>query len=123
LRVLVVEDDTDARITLEELIGLFGHQAIGAANATEALHDARHNDLDVALIDIGLPTVDGCEVARRIRARGRSVPWLVALTGFSDRRTREAAKSAGFDDFIVKPVMPDHLERLLSGVKSNVRRR
>ena len=121
LSVLVVEDDADARTTLEELIGLLGHQAIGAADAAQALHDVSHNDLDIALIDIGLPTMDGCEVARRIRAKGRGVPRLVALTGFSDLHTREAAKSAGFDDFIVKPVMPDHLERLLSRVNPNVK--
>lgn len=114
ITVLVVEDDVDARDTLQESIAMLGHRAIGAANAAEALACFERYALDMALIDIGLPTVDGLQIARQIRAHLPPLPIrLVALTGFSDSMTRDAASSAGFDEFVVKPVMPDRLEALL----------
>jgi CheY-like chemotaxis protein len=114
--VLIVEDDDDSREMLGELITAFGHRAVAAASAAEALAQARDTKLDVALIDIGLPEVDGCELARRLRlamAPGHC-PRLVALTGYSDGDTRETAGAAGFDAFMVKPIMPEALEALLS---------
>jgi len=120
ITVLVVEDDDDARDTLQALIGLFGHRALAASDAQEALHHARHASLDLALVDIGLPATDGCEVARQLRAEAAGATLrLVALTGFGDASTRDAARSAGFDDFLVKPVMPDYLEQLLGAVQSS----
>jgi CheY-like chemotaxis protein len=114
LRVLVVEDDDDSREMLTELIGSLGCDSLGAANADEATERARDGAWDIALIDLGLPDVDGCEVARRLRAAevGRRRK-LVALTGFSDTATRMAAREAGFDDFLVKPVFPEKLLEVL----------
>lgn len=114
LRVLVVEDDDDSREMLMELIQSLGCTSVGAANADEASEHGRDGAWDLALIDLGLPGADGCEVARRLRAvevgRRRK---LVALTGFSDSATRSAAREAGFDDFLVKPVFPEKLALLL----------
>lgn len=100
---------------LTELIGALGHVTRAAGNADEASERARDGAWDVALIDLGLPDVDGCEVARRLRATevGRR-RRLVALTGYSDAATRAAAREAGFDEFLVKPVFPEKLAELLS---------
>lgn len=115
--MLIVEDDDDSREMLGELISAFGHRAVGAANAAEALERARDQKPDVALIDIGLPEVDGCELARLLRRAMVETPGLntrlVALTGYSDGAMRESAGAAGFDDYMVKPIMPEALEALL----------
>lgn len=113
-RVLIVEDDDDARDVLGELIAAFGHDVVPAATAREALERTEDTRLDFALIDLGLAGTDGCELARQIRRSesGREMR-LVALTGYSDKRTRETAAAAGFDDFIVKPAHSDLLESLL----------
>jgi len=117
-RVLIVEDDEDSREMLSELVSLLGHDPIRAANAGEALQRVHEAEPEVALIDIGLPEIDGCEVARRVRASGASRVRLVALTGYSDGATRETAAAAGFDDFVVKPLLPETLEELLRRVSS-----
>lgn len=115
--VLIVEDDDDSREMLGELVSAFGHHPLPAANVTEALAQARGTKPDVALIDIGLPEVDGCEVARLLREAMAGTPGapirLVALTGYSDGATRQTAGDAGFDDYMVKPVLPEALEALL----------
>ena len=116
--VLIVEDDDDSREMLGELVSAFGHRAVPAANAEEALARARDQRPDVALIDIGLPEIDGCELARLLRAVMKETPGLntrlVALTGYSDGTTRQTAGDAGFDAYVVKPIMPEALEALLS---------
>lgn len=115
-RVLIVEDDEDSREMLGELVSLLGHSPVRAADAIEALQCVRDAEPDVALIDIGLPEIDGCEVARRVRASGASKVRLIALTGYSDGATRESATAAGFDDFVVKPLLPETLEHVLRRV-------
>ena len=115
--VLIVEDDDDSREMLGELVSSFGHRAIQAANAAEALVQVRERRPDLALIDLGLPEVDGCELARRLRSAMAETPGtrtrLVALTGYSDGAMRASAGAAGFDAYMVKPVMPEALEALL----------
>jgi CheY-like chemotaxis protein len=116
--VLIVEDDDDSREMLGELVSLYGYRPLAAANATEALAYARDERLDVALIDIGLPEMDGCELARLLRhtmVKTAGLPTrLVALTGYSDGAMRDSAGAAGFDAYVVKPIMPETLEALLS---------
>jgi DNA-binding response OmpR family regulator len=114
-RILVVEDDDDSREMLLELIGMLGHRAIGAPNATDALRFARDEQPDVVLIDIGLPDVSGVDIAKSLRAspNGSSMR-LVALTGYSDSATRQLAAEAGFDDFVVKPFSTENLANLLN---------
>jgi two-component system, sensor histidine kinase len=115
LRVLVVEDDDDSREMLGELLSALGHEGLSAANVEEALRHARESRPGFALIDLGLPDVDGYEVARRLRAAVGESIRLVALTGYSDHGARLSAEAAGFDDFVVKPVLPEALDRLLRG--------
>ncbi|MGC4087671.1 MAG: response regulator [Polyangiaceae bacterium] len=118
LRVLVVEDDDDSREMLSELISSLGYAALSAANADEALAIAR-GEWDVALIDLGLPGRDGCELARLLRAAdGGAMGRLVALTGYSDAASRSAASEAGFEEFLVKPVFPEKLAELLAQLAS-----
>jgi CheY-like chemotaxis protein len=116
--VLIVEDDDDSREMLGELVSSFGHRPVSAANAAEALAEVRSQKPDLALIDIGLPGIDGCELARRLRVVINEMPGLhtrlVALTGYSDSAIRESADAAGFDAYVVKPIMPEALEALLA---------
>jgi CheY-like chemotaxis protein len=113
--VLIVEDDDDARDLLCEMIDAMGHRTVQASTAEEALEHVERGGLDLALIDLGLPGVDGCEVARRIRrtVAGAGIR-LVALTGYSDDDTRNSATAAGFDDFVVKPAYPTTIERIVN---------
>lgn len=115
--VLIVEDDEDSREMLGELVTSFGHRALAAANAAEALVQAREQLPDLALIDIGLPEIDGCQLARLLRQAMLETPGLrtrlIALTGYSDGSMRDSAGAAGFDAYMVKPIMPDALEALL----------
>jgi DNA-binding response OmpR family regulator len=114
-RILIVEDDDDSREMLVELIGMLGHRAIGAPNAKDALRVAHDEQPEVVLIDIGLPDVSGCDIARTLRAsENGSRMRLVALTGYSDSVTRQLAAEAGFDDFVVKPFSTENLASLLN---------
>jgi CheY-like chemotaxis protein len=112
--VLLVEDNADAREALRVLLELDGYEVEVAADGARAVELARAKAPAVALIDIGLPGLDGYEVARQVRALPGSPPRLVALTGYSDPEDRRRAEQAGFDAHVVKPVDPDDLTRLLA---------
>jgi CheY-like chemotaxis protein len=112
-RVLVVDDNEDAANSLAEILNLSGHQAEPVFTSQAALERASALDPDVILLDIGLPGMDGYEVARRIRSRG-SATRLVALTGYGQSEDVERARSAGFDAHLVKPVDLQVLLRTLS---------
>jgi CheY-like chemotaxis protein/anti-sigma regulatory factor (Ser/Thr protein kinase) len=103
-RVLVVDDSADAADSLAMLLELDGHQVETAYSASAALDAAERLAPDVAFIDIGLPLMDGYEVARRLRAseRCRTIR-LVALTGYGQPDDRDEARRAGFDHHLVKP--------------------
>jgi CheY-like chemotaxis protein len=115
-RILVVEDDDDSREMLVELIGMLGHRAVGASNATDALQAVKSEEPEVVLIDIGLPDASGCDIAKTLRTseNGTTRMRLVALTGYSDSATRKLAAEAGFDDFVVKPFSTENLATLLN---------
>ena len=114
-RVLIVEDDPDSREILSELVKLLGHAPAAAANGAEALRAASERPPEITFIDIGLPDVDGYEVARQLRGRpdGKAM-YIVALTGYSDPHELKTAEAAGFDEYIVKPLELDQLERVFS---------
>ena len=114
LRILLIEDHADARDALRALLELDGYLVEAAAEGQEGLERARHTNFDVALIDIGLPGLDGYEVARRMRPPGQRRPVLVALTGYSQPEDRRRAEEAGFDAHLVKPVDPTDLSRVLT---------
>ena len=113
-RILVVEDNDDAREMLRELVRLLGHHVDDVADGVTGVEMALQLHPDVTLVDIGLPGVDGYEVARRIRndLRGRRLR-LVALTGYGRPEDRERALAAGYDEHLVKPVEPARLAALL----------
>jgi len=112
--ILIVEDNADARDVLRVLLELEGHEVETAEEGQAALELARTKDPDIALVDIGLPGIDGYEVARRLRARDPRRPLLIALTGYGQPEDRRRATDAGFDDVLVKPVDPVTLTALLA---------
>jgi len=112
--ILIVEDNADAREAMRMLLELDGHVVMAAAEGVEALELARAKDPDIALVDIGLPGIDGYEVARRIRTGGDKRPLLIALTGYGQPEDRRRATEAGFDSLLVKPVDPAALTDLLA---------
>lgn len=120
LKVLIVEDHRDARTTLRMLLTLVhGHEVLEAEDGAAAIQLVREERPDVALIDLGLPELDGYEVARRIRSMlGRDGIFLVALTGYGDDEDRLRTEAAGFDVHLVKPVDTAALGKLLSGVSA-----
>jgi two-component system, sensor histidine kinase len=119
--ILIVEDNADAREAMRMLLELDGHVVMAAAEGVEALELARAKDPDIALVDIGLPGIDGYEVARRIRTGGDKRPLLIALTGYGQPEDRRRATEAGFDSLLVKPVDPAALTDLLATLEIPVR--
>lgn len=111
--ILIIEDNADAREALRILLELDGHVVEAVGEGTEGLRIAQAKDPDIALVDIGLPGLDGFEIARRLRASGSRRPVLVALTGYGQPEDRRRATEAGFDSLLVKPVDPSTLSALL----------
>ena len=114
-RVLVVDDSTDAADSLAMLLELEGHQVSTAYTAAAALEKAEQLQPEIAFIDIGLPQMDGYEVARRLRAseRCRAIR-LVALTGYGQPDDRDEARRAGFDHHLVKPADLESVDAILA---------
>ena len=110
--VLVVDDNRDAADALAELLRELGHSVRIAYDGLSAIEIALKVRPQLVLLDIGLPEVDGYDVARRLRSRGLQ-STLVALTGYGEARHRRLALDAGFDQHITKPVDIEHLDRLL----------
>jgi signal transduction histidine kinase len=114
-RILVADDNPDALESLAAVLRLRGHEVFSASNGATALEIAIRHVPDIALLDIGMPLLDGYEVARRIRAEewGKSVT-LVALTGWGQESDRRRSQEAGFDTHLVKPLDPHRLSALLA---------
>jgi len=108
-RILVVEDNTDAREMLRHLLNLAGHEVHEAADGPAGLEAALRLRPDITLVDVGLPGFDGYQLARRVRGSGGPSIYLVALTGYGQPDDRRQAMEAGFDAHLVKPVNPDAL--------------
>ena len=116
-RILLVEDNADARQMLHMLLTLAGHEVDSAPHGTTGLEKAAATRPDIAVIDLGLPGVDGYEIARRLRAAGRDELGLIALTGYGQPADRQAALAAAFDAHVVKPVDPSHLASVIASVQ------
>jgi CheY-like chemotaxis protein len=113
-RVLVVDNVADATDSMVMLLELWGYDAEGCYDGAEALEAARIHPPRVVLLDLGMPKMDGFEVAHRLRAESRSPPAiLIAVTGYVDQTSRLQAHALGFDHFLVKPAEPDQLRELL----------
>ena len=119
-RILLVEDSPDARAAMRTLLRLWGHQVVVAEDGPSGVQRAQEFKPDVALVDIGLPGLDGYGVANAIRqTMGRSI-YLIALTGYGQPEDKERTKAAGFDEHLVKPVEPERLSRLLRDMSRRV---
>jgi PAS domain S-box-containing protein len=103
-RILVVDDNVDAAELLAASLQALGHEIRIAHDGPSALRAAVEFAPEVALLDIGLPVMDGYELARRMRMNGHAHPRLVALTGYGQHTDRERSVEAGFDEHLVKPV-------------------
>ncbi len=115
LRVLVVEDNRDAADTLCLLLEILGHDVQAAYTGTDGVRRAAGWEPDAVLCDIGLPGMDGFEVARRLRRQpGTEQALLVAITGYGTEQDRRRGCEAGFDHYLVKPADPNDLRRLLA---------
>jgi PAS domain S-box-containing protein len=119
-RVLVVDDNVDAAEVLAEALDDLGYATSVAYDGPSALEAAAEFTPDVALLDIGLPIMDGFELARRMREERRASPELrlIALTGYGQRTDRERSAAAGFDRHLIKPVDIDALDRAIHELTS-----
>lgn len=115
-RVLLVEDNDAVRTALSALLSRWGHTVCCAADGGEALEIIASRSLDIAFVDIGLPTMDGYEVAKAVRGDANlNGMRLVALTGYGQESDRQRVRNAGFDNHLTKPASPRDLIRLLAG--------
>ena len=118
-RILVVDDDVDAAEALADLLRDYGHEVGTAHDGPGAIETASDFHPEIVLLDIGLPVMNGYEVAARIR----SIPelwdvYLAAITGWGSEEDRRRSREAGFHCHMVKPVDIPALERLLSSFDS-----
>lgn len=121
-RILVVDDNVDSAISMAMLLRMSGNETRIAHDGEAALQMADSFKPDLVLLDIGLPKLDGYEVARRIRSQ----PWgagmqLVAVTGWGQDEDRRNSAQAGFDQHMVKPVDLETLEKLMARMRSGLR--
>jgi CheY-like chemotaxis protein len=116
-RILVVDDNLDALHLLADLLRLPGHEVRTASDGAQALETIQQFTPDVAVLDIGLPVIDGYELATRLRSQLADKPLtLIALTGYGQRHDQERSRRAGFDHHLVKPVDAQTLLELVHGL-------
>ncbi len=116
--VLVIEDNDDCRATLRLFLRGAGFAVDTAADGREGVAKALMSRPDVVISDIGLPGLDGYEVARRVRAALGPAVLLIALTGYKSDEVHQQATLAGFDLFLIKPIDPELLRSCLPGSRS-----
>jgi CheY-like chemotaxis protein len=116
LRVVLVDDNVDGVETLADLIGLLGHQVRTAHDGPTGINVVREFDPDIVLLDIGLPGMDGYEVARRLRREFGTRVTLVAVSGYGREEDRAQSHEAGCQQHLVKPVELRTLQTLLASV-------
>jgi len=121
-RVLLVEDNADDRAVTAEIIRLGGHTVLEAANGAEALAIARNSAIDVGVIDLGLPDMDGCTVAVKLRSHAAmGTIDLIALTGYGNEAEKNRTAFAGFNEHLVKPIEPHVLLELIDRLVYKIR--
>jgi signal transduction histidine kinase/ActR/RegA family two-component response regulator len=117
-KILVVDDNRDSAMSLSMLLELDGHEVRRAYDGLEALEIADEFRPDIALLDIGMPRLDGYGAARELRRREWNASLLlIALTGWGQQEDKRLAREAGFDHHLVKPVDPEVLRRLLEDAR------
>jgi two-component system CheB/CheR fusion protein len=119
LCILIVDDEPEHADSLATIVKAWGHEAQAAYTGVAALKTALTYRPDVMLIDIGMPHLDGYQLAQEIRQQTElQATLLIAITGYSDSAHRTQAKQAGFDYYLVKPVNFQELQRLLQAGQS-----
>lgn len=117
LRIMVVDDNVDAAAMLAMLLESSGHEVLVEHSSQRALERAYDTEPQVCLLDIGLPDMDGNELAQRLRAQpSTAAAVLVAITGYGQLKDREESLAAGFDHHLVKPVDTQALAAILATV-------
>jgi signal transduction histidine kinase/CheY-like chemotaxis protein len=119
LRILVVDDNRDAADSIAEIVRMMGHQPVVAYSGLKAVQVAAEMDADLVFIDIGLPEMDGYEVAARLRRFTAAHAHFVALTGYGTPEDKRRSQDAGFDDHVVKPMSMDVLKAIAARVSAN----
>ncbi len=117
LTICIVEDIDDSREMIKAILELDGHRVLDAADGESAIEVLTANEVDLALIDIGLPGISGYEVAARVTARSSQRCRMVALTGFCQPSDVEKAREAGFVELMVKPLDLERLEQVIKQVQ------
>ncbi|HEU5061293.1 MAG TPA: response regulator [Kofleriaceae bacterium] len=116
LRIVLIDDNADIRETMQQLLECLGHEVAVAADGPSGVELVLDRRPQVALVDIGLPGLDGYQVAKKLRA---ALPAdqlrLVAMTGFGQSSDRDQALAAGFDSHLIKPARTDQIQRALRG--------
>ncbi len=113
-RILIIEDNDDSRNMLKQLLELQDYQVSAAADGESGYEAIQNGDFDIALVDIGLPKMDGYQLARKVRMELKySNLNLIALTGYGRAEDHLKVLEAGFDEHLVKPVAPEELSRVL----------
>lgn len=119
--VYVVDDDRDTTECLRLLLEIWGHQVHVANGGAEAIARAPQLNPHLMLVDLGMPQVDGLQVARRVRENpALAHTMLVAITGYGDPAHLEQAREAGFDECVIKPLPADDLQALLGRVRERI---
>jgi CheY-like chemotaxis protein len=123
-KVLLIEDSTDLRELMKDLLEIWGHEVVCAADGASGVELAVTQAPEVALVDIGLPGIDGYEVARRLRndSVGRRIK-LIAITGYASAEQRNRALQSGFDHHLAKPVDATRLAEILRDVSEGAAQR
>jgi CheY-like chemotaxis protein len=120
LRILVVEDNEDARELMRALIEKMGHAVETANDGAAAIEAARALRPQLVLLDIGLPQMDGYSVARKLREEHGSAIVLAALTGYGQDRDRRQSEEAGINHHLVKPVSLDAVRAIIASIQNQV---
>ena len=119
-RVLLIEDHDDAREMMRTALAHYGYTVVDAPDGPSGIQSATETDPDVVVIDLGLPKLDGYEVARQLRAMPeRQTTILIALTGYGQPEARQRALDAGFNEHVTKPVMPDRLAQIIASIRAH----
>jgi two-component system, sensor histidine kinase len=116
MRVMLVDDHEDSLISVGRLLRLLGYDVRAERDGLKALSCAAEFRPDVALIDLSLPDIDGCDIARRMRAENATRDtWLIAMTGWGTDESASRTREAGFDLHLVKPLSIHALTTAISG--------
>ena len=116
LRIALVEDNDDVRSGLRVLLEMEGHEVLEARDGLQGVDTILREQADIALIDIGLPHLDGYGVARAVRSRARHPVMLIAITGYGSQEDADRGTQAGFDAYMIKPVDAAMLNELIARV-------